>query len=128
MTHRCQRILVVNRGAASRVAFADDLCREGLAVHFVNGSDVAFQAIAGCVKPDAILIDLAVKDIGVAEFLRRAKATHAVPIIAISPGPIMERIGPTADREVHEFFDGKELLAVLDDLCTSPRSPAGRGR
>jgi chemotaxis response regulator CheB len=91
----------------------------------VSGSDAAFQAMEGGFNPDAVLIDLAVKDTCVAEFLRCVKATYAVPVIAVSPGPILERIGPTADRELHEFFDVRDLLAVLDELCTSPRSPAG---
>jgi len=128
MTHRCQRILVVNRGAASQIGFADALRWEGIAVQSVNGSGLALEAIEGGATPDAILIDLAGKDTCVAEFLRRVKATYAVPVIAISSGSSQCRIGPTADRELHEPFDVRELLAVLDELCTSPRSPAGRGR
>ncbi len=125
MTHRCQRILVVNRSAASQFSFSDALRREGIGLMLVSGSDAAFQAMEGGFIPDAILIDLAVKDSSAADFLRRVKATYAVPVIAISPGAIQCRIGPTADKELREFFDVRELLTVLDELCTFSPKPCG---
>src|SRR3990172_9287543 len=116
MTQRCQRMLVVNRSAASQFSFSDALRREGIGLMSVSGADAAFQAMEGGFKPDAVLIDLAVKDSSLAEFLRCAKATYAVPVVAISPGPVGWRIGPVADRELHEPFDVTELLATLDEL------------
>ena len=126
MTQRCQRMLVVNRSAASQFSFSDALRRAGIGLMSVSGSDAAFQAMEGGFNPDAVLIDLAVKDGSVAAFLRCVKATYAVPVIAISPEPILERIGPAADRELHEPFDVTELLRTLDELCTHPRCPADR--
>ena len=94
----------------------------------MNCSALALQAVEGGYRPDAILVDFVAEDAGSAEFLRRAKSSYAVPIIAISPGSTQWKIGPTVDRELHECFNANELLTVLDELCNSPRSPAGRGR
>ncbi len=128
MTNRCQQILVVDRDPDFQIGLADALGHEGVTVLSVNCCALALQAVEGGFCPDAILVDFVAEDAGSAEFLRRVKANYAVPIIAISPGPTQWRIGPTVDRELHEPFDARELLAVLDELCTSPRSPAGRGR
>jgi DNA-binding response OmpR family regulator len=127
MQHRYQRILLVDRDRDFQIGLADALRREDVVVLSVNGCDLALQVIEDGYRPDAIVVDLALRDISSAELLRYA-SSHAVPAVAISPGPATWKIGPTADRELHEPFDIRELLAVLDQLCSSPRSPADRGR
>ena len=128
MISRCQRILVVARDPDFQIGLADALGHNGVAVLSVNCSALALRAVQGGYRPDAILVDFVAEDADSAEFLGRAKSSYAVPIIAISPGPTQWKIGPTVDRELPESFNVSELLTVLDELCNSPRSPAGRGR
>lgn len=91
----------------------------------VNRADLALQALGEGFRPDAILIDFSEEDIASAEFLRIVKLSYPVPVIAFSPDSALCRIGPLPDRELHKPFLVRSLLSVLDELCSSPRSPAG---
>ena len=93
MTYRCQRVLVVDRDPDFQTGLAQALRRNGVATLSVSGSDLALRAIEDGFKPDAILIDFEAEDTCCAEFLRRAKSTSAVPVIAT-----LAEAHPVADR------------------------------
>lgn len=124
MRHRYHRIMVVDRDPDFQLGLAGALRYEGVAVLSVDRSDAALQVMAGGYRPDAIVMDFTTEDIGSAGLLRYVKTSEAIPVIALSPGAALWRIGPIADRElrVSEHFDVRTLLAALDGICTPPRS------
>ncbi len=125
MKHSYHRILVVDRDPAFQIGLAEALGHEGLTVLSVSGSDLALPVLNSELMPDAILIDLSPGDICAAELLRRAHALRRTPVITTSTAPALRRIGPLSHRELPKPINLDELLSVLDELCGSPRSPAG---
>ncbi len=128
MTHRCQKVLVVDRNADLQAGLSNALGEEGVSVLSVSRSDLALQVLAEGFRPDAILIDFGEEDIASAELLRVVKSSCPVPVIAFSPEGVLCRIGPAPDRELHKPFQVRVLLAVLDELCSAPHSPVGHSR
>ncbi len=118
----------MDRNPDLQVGLSNALRQEDVSVLCVNRSDLALQALAEGFRPDAILIDFGEEDIGSAEFLRLVKSSCPVPVIAFSPDADLCRIGPAPDRELHKPFQVRALLSVLDELCSSPHSPAGHSR
>jgi DNA-binding response OmpR family regulator len=121
MVHGCQQVLAIDPDLWLHTDLTKELRGKGIAVLVASNSYVALQAVADGFKPDAVLVDFAAEDAGVAQLLRHVKSAHATLIIALVPEASLVRIGPFPDRVLHRPFQVKNVIAALDALC-SPRS------
>ena len=113
------RALVVFRDSNTRTVLREGLARYGVACSFTSYTNGVREAIAGA-HPDVFLLELGkdAPDEKIWELIGRARKGRTLPLIALVPGDIIDRIDSQLD--VDDFivapYDFRELNLRMERL------------
>lgn len=124
-----RRVLVVDDDLGIRSALHVALEDVGFDVHQASNGFSALRA-AERIRPDLILLDLALPDISGPDVLielRRMRSTRTVPVLVVTGRLSLVAAGGAngADAVLTKPFDIAELLTVVEQLVARRRHTAG---
>jgi CheY-like chemotaxis protein len=119
MGHPCERVLVVDDDEDTRDATAMLLEAEGINAVAAEPAN-ALELLQGGYRPDAIVLDLVMRDVSGRTFNTRLKLhpeLRLIPVVLCTASPQLAQIEDGYDGIIAKPFDPDAFFETLAKLC-----------
>ena len=120
------RLLIIAPESERRAGLAESLAQLGFAASVASYDETAMEEVA-CQPPDVVLVEANGQppDSGAGELIRGLKRGRRLPVMALVPGEMLERLDGQleADDFITSPYDVRELALRIKRLLNSARSP-----